>query len=183
MVDYDVIEKGGYNHPQVSGCISLKQYIFLKKNGKRLLMLRFANEFEHKINGFEIILTQLSGDGRVIKRTRIPYYRANVSSGDTFAPDEGIVVLNNCSDFRVKLVYFYSGPYKYVIKRGHAVAHYDPRGYIPEKTKPAKPTQIIVTPKMHILDGSLSFIAVISALLMFGVCIFTCFINSTILPF
>ena len=178
MVEHDIIEKGGYNHPQVSGFVSLKQYIFIKKNGKRLLMLRFANEFHHKINGFEIILTQLSGDGRVLKRTRIPYHKADVASGNAFAPDEGIVVMDNCIDFRVSLVSFYSGAYKYLMKHGRAVAHYDPRGYAPEKLKPSKPTQISVTPKMRVLDGTMSLIGIIAVVLMIGVCIFTCYMNS-----
>ena len=170
MTDREYVEKGSYTHPQADGYIALKQYIFIRRDGKRCLLLRFANEFSRTVHGFEVIVTQLSSDGRVIGRSRVPYQNISVASGNTYSPDSGVVVRENCADFRISLVYFVSGDYKYVIKRGHAVAHYDPRGYEVPKTNPARSTQIAVK-SVHRNGGIFTLIAVVSTVIIVGLCL------------
>ena len=146
MIDKDYIEKGSYTHPVPDGCIALKQYIFTKQKGKRCLLLRFVNESAHTVSAFEFVVTELSSDGKVLGRSRITHSGVSITSGNTYAPPSGIVVHNNCTDFRIRLVSFVSGVYKYVMKHGRAVAHYDPRGYRISKSKPGVYNYAEVTP-------------------------------------
>ena len=171
MNDKKYLEKGSYNHHQPDGCVALKQYIIIRKDGNRCLLFRFANEFAHSVTGFEIMLTQISSDGKVLDRSRIPYHGINIVSGHIFAPDLGVVIHENCSDFRITLLSFVSGPYKYVIKHGKPVAHYDPRGYVPPKTRQAKSTQIAVRQMINSTDNIFTISAVIgaAAIVIFGI--------------
>lgn len=174
MSGREFIEKGSYTHPQADGYVALKQYIFTRREGKRCLLLRFANEYSRTVHGFEVVVTQLSSDGRVIGRSRVPYQNISVSPGNTYAPDSGIVVADNCSDFRISLVYFVSGDYKYVIRHGRAVAHYDPRGYEIPKTNAPRSTQIAVK-SVHASGGIFTLIALLSTVVIIGLCIFAAF--------
>lgn len=173
MIEREYIEKGGYNHPQPDGYVSLKQYIFVRKDGKRCLLFRFANEFSQTVTGFEIVVTQLSGDGRTLGHSRICYDDLSIRSGDIFAPSSGVVVHENCADFRIRLVYFVSGVYKYSVKRGKAVAHYDPRGYVAPKTRPAKSTQISVSSVFSATDGVFTAVSVFAILIIIALGLIT----------
>ena len=138
MIDNEFVEKGNYTHTSIDGYIALKQYIFTKKDGKRCLLFRFVNDSVHTVNAFEFVLTQLSGDGRVLGRSRIKYTSLSIPGGGVYVPERGIAVHNSCTDFRIRLVSFVQGVYKYTVKGGRAVAHYDPRGYrAPRKRKNA----------------------------------------------
>lgn len=177
MKEREFVEKGSYNHPQADGAVALKQYMFVRRDGKRCLLFRFANESAHAVSGFEILLTQISSDGRVISRSRVPYPAVTVSSGGTYAPDSGVVVSDKCSDFRVSLVYYVSGDYKYVMKRGRAVPHYDPRGYVPPKTRAATPAQIAVRPMLTAMDRAFSLIALLAVAVLVGCCLVSVLTN------
>ena len=170
MTDRQFVEKGSYTHPQADGYIALKQYIFMRKDNKRCLLFRFANEFSQTVHGFEIVVTQLSADGRVIGRSRVPYHNISVGTGNTYSPDSGVVVHDNCTDFRVTLVYFVSGCYKYVVKHGHAVAHYDPRGYDIPKTNAARSSQI-ASKSVYRSGGVFTLIAVLSTIAVVVACV------------
>ena len=115
MTDKDFIEKGSYTHPTPDGCIALKQYIITKEKGKRCLLLRFVNESAHTISAFEYVITELSSSGKVLGHSRITHTGIAVVSEGTYTPSSGIVVHNNCTDFRIRLVSYVSGAYKYVL--------------------------------------------------------------------
>jgi hypothetical protein len=46
MREDKLISKSEYTHPQVGGFIVVKQYMFYRYQGKKCLMVRFANETE-----------------------------------------------------------------------------------------------------------------------------------------
>ena len=118
-------EKGNYNHPQPQGLLAVKQYIFATQMGKRTLLLRFANESPLELNGFEFVITELDRRGAVIDRHRLTHSDLSIAAGGTYCPPSGIIVSNECTDFRVKVLSIRSGMYRYTSRRGQLVAHYD----------------------------------------------------------
>lgn len=182
MTDKDFIEKGSYTHPTPDGCIALKQYIITKEKGKRCLLLRFVNESAHTISAFEYVITELSSSGKVLGHSRITHTGIAVVSEGTYTPSSGIVVHNNCTDFRIRLVSYVSGAYKYVLKHGRAVAHYDPRGYLSDRGKPSKYNYVEVTPASYRAKRVFTLIAVIAVILTVFMTVSAKYRNSGKLP-
>jgi len=118
------LEKGVYAHNQIEGYISVREFIIIRKNGKRCLLIRYANDSDLVIHQFEFVLTQLDANGKVIQRNKHRYTDLSIKPHDTYSPDQGIVIEDACSDFTVRMLSLYSEPYQYIYKRGHITAHY-----------------------------------------------------------
>jgi hypothetical protein len=118
-------EKGNYNHPQPTGFVAVKQYIFARAGEKRTLLLRFANESPLAVEGFEMLLTELDRQGKVIRKNKITYTDSSIAAGGTYTPPGAIVVSDGCTDFRVQVLSLRSGTYRYTLRRGQLVSHYD----------------------------------------------------------
>ena len=123
------IDKGIYSHPQIGGYLSLKQFILIEQDGKRCLLLRFANESDFEINAARFIVKQLNAEGEEIGRVDMEYREMDLSAGQMYSPEQGIVVKKECVDFTVQPIWLVSGDYKYVFRNGTVNASYDPRGY------------------------------------------------------
>ncbi len=135
ITNNEFIEKGFYNRPQPANALSVKQYMLIRKNGKRCLIFRFLNETGVAVKGFQFLLIQLDSHGQEIARDKVKLKRLHIPVDATYATEKGVAVLENCSDFIVKVLYVYSGAYRYTYVGGKAVAHYDVRGFEEEDPK------------------------------------------------
>ena len=122
-----ILEKGFYNHPQRSGRMQLKQYIIVRENGKKCLLLRFFNESELVVNGMEIVLTKKASGGKLIDDVTVRLNGLSVRPGDTYTTTNGIVIDEECVDFTVELKSITSADYEYQDIKGRLVPRYDPR--------------------------------------------------------
>ncbi len=122
-------KKGFYNQKQIEGFPTLKQFILVERGGKRCLLLRFANETELTVDGMKFELTQFNATGEVVSKSKVEYTNMRFCPEQTYAAQRGIVVKDNCVDFRIDIIHVVSNKYKYVPRHGQAVATYDIRGY------------------------------------------------------
>ncbi len=168
------IDKGIYSHPQIGGYLSLKQFILIEQDGKRCLLLRFANESDFEINAARFIVKQLNADGEEIGRVDIDYRDMAVSAGQMYSPEQGIVVKKDCVDFTVQMVSLVSGDYEYVFKNGVVTASYDPRGYSDKVRKDRKRGSAGISVKQPYRGGGKFYgvIAAVSFILVIGSLIF-----------
>ena len=154
--DEKYLAKGIYSHPQVSGYLTVKQYIIIEQDGKKCLLLRFANEAEFVINAAEFMLKQLNSKGEIIETSRVRYDTLSIPAGEMYSADSGIVIANECVDVVVQMVSLVGGKYKYSFKNRVVTVHYDRRGYGERKseTKQRKPNSVTV--KKNISDNARS---------------------------
>ena len=169
MENKNYFKKGFYNRKQPDGYPMLKQYILLEKNGKRCLLLRFANETELSIDQMKFELTQLDDKGKVIKKSKVEYKNMRFYPERTYSSPSGIVVVDECVDFYIDVLYVVSGRYKYVARHGKAVATYDLRGYSGSDVQKSGRTKI-KTAEMK--PSSFRLIAAISLILVILSCCF-----------
>ena len=128
MINTDnVLEKGIYNHQQPSGYIVARNYLVLEEEGKRYLLIRFANESNVKITAFKFVLSQLDSNGKVICSSKITYDEVCLEPHATLSEKRGIRVKEECVDFYIKVISFVSELYRYEYKKGQLVVHYDVR--------------------------------------------------------
>ena len=121
--------KGVYDHSQIGGYLTVKQYIMMEQDGKHCLLLRFENELATSIHAVEYTVKQLDSDGAEITATNVKYTDLDLKSGRLFCPQEGIVLDKKCVNFLVQMRSLVSGETKFLFHKGQVTEHYDPRGY------------------------------------------------------
>ena len=161
-----VIDKGFYNHSQSSGQIQLKQYIVVRENDKKCLLLRFFNESDLIIQSMDIVLTQIRAHGKESKLTKLKLNRINVHPGEIYTTESGIVISDDCVDFRIEIKSVSSRDYTYRESRGRLIPKYDPHakdvGMIKRRGKLSAKRKRISASKISILlamVGIIGFIA------------------------
>ncbi|MBR5140478.1 MAG: hypothetical protein IKV16_05420 [Clostridia bacterium] len=124
-----VIEKSAYTRNQAGAFVQVKNYIIMRRDNKKFLLLQLSNSFERSVNGIKINLTQLDSAGNTVSNTSYVYDKLSIMPGASYAIPSGLVLDPSCVDFRVDIAYAVSGDYRYVFKNGLSVQTYDPRGY------------------------------------------------------
>ena len=144
MKDIKWFDKGLYHHPQVSGFVSLKQYMIIENKGKKCLLLRFLNELKIPVNAIEFKLTQLDINGESLSSANVKAESMSMAPGSTYAMKTGIVLSDKCVDFKVTVISAYSSGYKYVLRNGTPMPTYDLKRRKP-KNAPRESTRSIAT--------------------------------------
>ncbi len=107
------IAKGVYRHSQIDHFISVKNYIFLRNNGKKYLLLRFSNELDYAVDGLTYAVLQYDANGNEITNKRIDMDGVKIRPHEMFATDSALEVDEKCVDFRVVFLEVRSGKYHY----------------------------------------------------------------------
>lgn len=129
-----ILSKGFYNRPQKSGRMQVKQYIIIRENNKKCLLLRFFNESELTVSGMKITLTKLGSDSKAREDVEVNIDGINVRPGETYTTTKAIVLGDNCVDFIVDVKSIISAGYEYSDVKGRLVPRYDPRPYARSKS-------------------------------------------------
>ena len=118
------ISKGFYERAQISDLVSVKEYIFVRHNEKKCLMLRFSNELNYVVNVMEFSVVQIDAAGKILETTKIKYSDLNFMPGTTYVDSSMIVVNEFCADFRIVFTEIISGRYKYTVRNGRYTVDY-----------------------------------------------------------
>ena len=129
-----ITAKGMYRHSQIEQFISIKEYMFVQREGSKYLIVRYTNDMNTTIDTMRFILTEMNADGDVIAVRRIEQKNLRADAGATFAPNEGIPISDDCMDFTIKFEQASSDVYTYR-PRGRKVCVY----YTPPKKRRIKP--------------------------------------------
>ncbi len=122
-----ITAKGIYKHPQAEDFISVKQYMFVYRDGVKYLVLRCSNDTETALTSMKFVLTELDSDGAVLDTRKITYKDINADAGATFAPSRGIPVSDECVDFKIRFVRAVADKYVYKASGKRAYAYYAPK--------------------------------------------------------
>lgn len=129
------IHKGVYRYTQPDQLVSVKDYLFLRDNGSKYLLLRFSNDMNVPVNAMEFTLTQLDNGGKVLKTDKLSYDGLCFEPGTDYAPEEAIAVLEQCTDFRLQFSRVYSGSYTYHVRGTQINVSYTPDQPAPTPTE------------------------------------------------
>lgn len=129
MMERQIISKGEYRHYQIDNFISVKQYIFLRVDGKKCLTLRYTNSLGCKVNAFKFLLVQIDIKGNVISKKKVRVSDIVFANNTDYTPSKGIVVDEKCVDFKVLMLCAYAGRYRYKLKNDKIALYYVPHKY------------------------------------------------------
>ena len=123
-MEHKHISKGIYQHSQIGNFISVKNYIFIRKEEKKLLMLRFSNDFDYVVDSMTYFVLQLDHAGKILARTKITNGDLEFRPGSMYVTEQPICVDEYCSDFKVVFSEVTSGSYRYEVHSDMIAVHY-----------------------------------------------------------
>ena len=162
-----ILEKGAYVHHQNGAFVEVKNFILSTRQGKRCLLLQFSNSSEHEVSAIRFNLVQMDASGNVIAENECQY-SVKIAAASDYSLPSGLVIKDECVDFRVHMLYVVSGAYKYSFKNGEAIQSYDPRGYSDNKSHSKKGNLEVkrIKPnseRLHTVLAAMSVLAVLMA--------------------
>lgn len=172
------ITKGIYKHPQIENFISVKDYLFLRENGEKYLLIRYVNEGDFTVNSMDLTLSQLATDGTVLDSRTISYKNLKINPGQTYTAKLGIAVDNLCTDFRVSFTHLTSGQYSYLVQgRQITVQYHEPRDNTPStpSDKDKTVTELNVHPIRQRKRGLSVLCGILVVLILLGLTFFRIF--------
>lgn len=122
-----VTAKGIYKYPQIEGFVSVKQFMFVYRDGVKHLLLRCSNDTETVLRSVRFVLTELDRDGAVLNVRHLSYKDINAEGGETFTSPKGIPVSDECVDFKISFVRAVSDKHTYKATGKKAYAYYAPQ--------------------------------------------------------
>ena len=123
-MEQQYISKGIYQHSQIGDFVSVKNYIFIRKDEKKHLLLRFSNDFNYVVNAMTYFIVQMDGSGKVIARTKITHNALEFYPGTMYVTEEPICVDEYCSDFKIVFTEVISEFYRYEVHPDMITVHY-----------------------------------------------------------
>ena len=130
---HEHISKGYYKYSQMHHFISVKNYIFVHQGNKKCLLLRFSNDFDHTVDAMAFTVVQMNAVGQILDQTPVELQCMNLAPGGMYTPDQGIIVNDNCNDFKIVINEVFSEHYRYTIRNQTLVTEYLP---VPKQALP-----------------------------------------------
>ncbi|MDE6441725.1 MAG: leucine-rich repeat domain-containing protein [Clostridia bacterium] len=124
MPDYDVIKKGEYVHPQKNNSIPVDNYIFIRENGKKYLLLSFNNTRKSLLTGLSLEITQLDSHSKEIGEKNVKYGNLSGKPKRKYVLTHKIEVADNCEDAIVNVAEALYGSYAYTVSGGREIIEY-----------------------------------------------------------
>ena len=163
------ISKGIYQYSQIDRFISVKNYMLIRCENRKCLMIRFSNDADFTVNAMDLVISQLDSTGAVIEKTPVSYKGLSFSPGTVFVPDEGIVVDESCVNFKLQFVTVISGNYKYFVKNGKiSVVYEKEEEELPDFHHKTAVQGLTVTPVKRGKTGLAIFLAILALLTVIG---------------
>ena len=120
----DILSKGVYRHSYIKNFLYPKYYMFVRKNNKKYLSIRFENGSDTVFDSVAFTVMALDSSGDVIERIPVTYSDVSIKPGESFTNNKMVRVKPECSDFKVVFDRVYSGDVVYSEQGGHAIARY-----------------------------------------------------------
>ena len=120
----DILSKGVYRHSYIKNFLYVKYYMFVRKNNKKYLSVRFENASDATFDSVTFTVVALDSSGEVVERIPVTYKDVTIRPGDSFTNNKMIRVKPECSDFKIVFDRVLSGDVVYSEQGGHAIARY-----------------------------------------------------------
>ena len=125
MKDCNVLSKGSFSTFRFNEFVSVKQYLLIRENGKKYLLLRLVNDAKANVTSIKLCVEQIDVAGDVISHDYVNIENVNGKAGATFVLDEKIPLKDACIEVAINLVGASYGEYKYTIKSNELVIKYE----------------------------------------------------------
>ena len=123
--DLQIISKGLYDKASENiTLVAPKQYIFGRQKGRKLLLIRFENLSNYRIENMSFWLVQLNADGGEISTKKIVLKGISCAPKEVFSPNNCFYVDDKCVDFEIQMISVSSGGFEYAAQNGESFVKY-----------------------------------------------------------
>ncbi len=124
MSGYEVISKGTYPRSETDCFVSIVQYLFVKQDGRKFLLLKFSNDSAETATGIKLSIRQTGAKGADLGTI---VEEAEVKRGAPhaqFVLPEKIALDDDCVSFSVEILSADFGAYTYSLKGERVIVSY-----------------------------------------------------------
>ena len=125
MQECNVIAKGSYSQFRFNQFISVRQYLLIREEGKKYLLLKLSNDASETVTGLKLVIEHIDVRGACIEKSRIEWTDVNGEPGERFIAKDKIPLRENCMEVKIHLVGATFGEYTYAVKSNELVVTYD----------------------------------------------------------
>lgn len=125
MRGYDLISKGTYPRSEADDFVSIVQYLFIRRDGRKLLLLKVSNDRDETLTGVKLSVRQTDAKGADLGGFTA---EAKVNKGAPHTQavlSEEIVLDDGCVGFSVEVVAAYFGPYTCSLREKRVIVSYE----------------------------------------------------------
>ena len=120
-----IVSKGLYRgEVDRSFPVAVKEYVFVRRKGRKCLMLRFINDSSMVISAIDFQLVQKNSEGVEIASKKISLKGLNCGAGEVFSPNDCFYVKDRCVGFEIRMISVFSGGYEYKSANGESYVKY-----------------------------------------------------------
>ncbi len=127
MQDCSVLSKGSFSTFRFNDFVSVRQYLLVRENGRKYLLLKLTNEAKSDVTGIKLHVEQIDVGGEVISSDHITIDNVNGKAGTSFVLGEKIPLKEACIEVTINLVGASYGKYEYTVKSNELVIKYKER--------------------------------------------------------
>lgn len=125
MENTKVISKGSYSTFRFNDFVSVKQYLLIREDGDKYLLLKLSNDAQETVTGLKLTVEQLDVRGVCVETSHVEWTDLSVMGGDQFISPEKIPLRENCIEVKINLVGATYGEYTYTVKSNELVVVYN----------------------------------------------------------
>ena len=119
-----IITKCHYRYSQINNFIAVKDFMFVREKGANHLLIRFCNFSDFTINSLAFTIVELDAAGQMLRKLKVKKADLDILPGNTYAPDVGFKVSEDCCDCKIIFRRVKSGNYIYRIHENTIIADY-----------------------------------------------------------
>lgn len=160
------IAKGIYRYSQIENFVSVKDYMIVRSDDNKCLMLRFSNDTNYTVTSMKFTIIQLDNSGKIISKKKHQYERLAFAPDAQFVPDEGIIIDERCHDFKISFSEVCSDKYIYAVKCGEISVYYDGDKTKQSSKKTSKRTACLDVRKLKIGKPKFAVFIAVTALVI-----------------
>lgn len=131
MMNKSVIKKGKFNLPKADNFISLTQFLFIKEDGHKFLLLKLYNDRSEWVTGVTLEVAQTDMRGLPLHKFNIdcPISKTCGKPNSQIVLGSKIALCDNCAGFTVRVLSADYGNYRYTDSGDELLASYKKRTY------------------------------------------------------
>ncbi len=125
MQECNVIAKGSFSQFRFNEFISVRQYLLIREEGRKYLLLKLSNDAKETVTGLKLMIEQIDVRSACVEKTVVEWTDVNGEPGEKFIAKDKIPLRENCMEVKIHLIGATFGDYTYSVKSNELVVTYD----------------------------------------------------------
>lgn len=133
MQNCSVIAKGSYSNFKFNDFVSVRQYLLIRENGQKYLIMKLSNDASEPVTGLKLAVEQLDVRGNRIEVSHVEWTNVKGGANEKFIPQDKIPLKEECVEVKIRLIGAAYGNYNYEVKSNELIVTYEKESKLVKK--------------------------------------------------